>query len=140
MPDRKTELLLAEDDFGEPAQLTGGAAIGAILSNIFKTPRGTIPDAPDVSINLHELLNSISNSAELIRYKTIITERLGMFLPDMPFTEVELDTYRDNDGNLILLVGVVAYEEQFMFSVGGKSEYEVKQVKLNKEEFVNEYK
>ncbi|MGL5717927.1 MAG: hypothetical protein ACRCX2_33300, partial [Paraclostridium sp.] len=113
---------------------------GAILSNLFKTPRGTIPDAPDVSINLQELLNSIATSSDLIKYKTIISERLAKFLPDMPFTEVELDTYRDTNGNLILLVGVVAYEEQFMFSVGESNEYQVNEIKINKEEFVNEYK
>ncbi|MGL6099499.1 MAG: hypothetical protein ACRC0G_07725 [Fusobacteriaceae bacterium] len=132
---RPVELLLEEDDFGQPAQIVGGGAIGLILSNIFKTPKGTIPDAPDVSILLKDIATGVVDDSQIIAIQNTVKNLLARFLPDIPFTEVEVVQHTDEKGDVVLLLGIKSAENQYVFKALESKDYTIEEVTNSKEDY-----
>lgn len=131
---RPVELLLDEDDFGQPAQVKGGAAIGLVLSNLFKTPKGTIPDAPEVSIFLKDIATGVIDDTKIVEIQNTIKNKLNKFLPDLPFTEVEIIKHTSDTGDIVLLIGVKTAEDQYVFKAEENKDYAVEDIVVKKEE------
>lgn len=117
-----TELTLEEDDFGEPKVLKGASAIGQLILNLFRTPPGTVADAPNLSLYINQFNNSIADSATLHEIQTQIQKGLSEYFPDFPFFNVQVETTTNKDGKTVLIIGVKTAENQYMFDASSNDD------------------
>lgn len=103
---RQREYLLSTNEFNEPGQLTGKAAIGILLVRLILMDPGTDPLHPTMGVGIRKYRHGINNIDEL---RKIIQNQIETFLPCYQNATVAIIVNPDKTCNIEITINDVVY-------------------------------
>lgn len=99
----KAELVLGQDNFNRPAEITGPKAWARMISNLLFMKPGAYPTDPEMGCDLgrydYAFLDEVSDEIE-----ELITDQVSKYFSDLPFTGVTVSKQTSDSGEPIMVI------------------------------------
>lgn len=99
----KVELILGQDNFSRPAEVSGPKAWARMISNLLFMHPGAYPTDPEMGCDLgrydYAFLDDVKNEIE-----ELITDQVSKYFSDLPFTGVTVSKQMSDTGEPIMVI------------------------------------